>query len=39
VFVYFLLFGLSGDPFLELIPPLAGKTRLFKDKSGESLTC
>ena len=34
--VYFLLFGLSGEPFLELTPPspMSGKIRLFIDSKG-----
>ena len=34
--VYFLLFGLSGEPFLELTPPspIIGKIRMFVDSKG-----
>ena len=34
--VYFLLFGLSGEPFLELTPPspVSGKIRIFVDSKG-----
>ena len=34
--VYFLLFGLSGEPFLELTPPSpqSGKLKIFVDSKG-----
>lgn len=37
--LYFLMFGFSGEPFLELIPTTTqGKMKLYKDKTGQYRT-
>jgi len=32
--VYFILFGISASPFIELIPGSQGKVKIYKDKAG-----